>query len=87
MVVKIYLLVARRVADLREEPDPVFRSQADPCYPENSQRDGCYPDNAALPSRFMCWLTESLDRAPARGGADPQPKRSKGSKGSKGSRR
>jgi hypothetical protein len=35
----------------------VFRSQADPCYPENSQQDGCYPDNAALPSRFMCWIT------------------------------
>jgi hypothetical protein len=44
-------------AALREEPDPVFRSQADPCYPENSQQDGCYPDHAALPSRFMCWIT------------------------------
>ena len=39
----------------------MFRSQADPCYPETSQQDGCYPDNAALPSRFMCWITGQAD--------------------------
>jgi hypothetical protein len=56
----------------------VFRSQADPCYPENSQRDGCYPDNAALPSRFRCWLTSQADSSqadsgqPDRGGERPR---------------
>jgi hypothetical protein len=47
----------------------VFRSQADPCYPEDSQQDGCYPDHAALPSRFMCWITGQADPGqPERGG-------------------
>jgi hypothetical protein len=53
----------------------VFRSQADPCYPEDSQQDGCYPDNAALPSRFMCWLTgqaDSGDARPERDGKKPR---------------
>jgi hypothetical protein len=54
----------------------VFRSQADPCYPENSQQDGCYPDNAALPSRFLCWLTGQADSTqdgrPERGGKTPR---------------
>jgi hypothetical protein len=54
----------------------VFRSQADPCYPENSEQDGCYPDNAALPSRFMCWITGQADPAqvaqPERDGKKPR---------------
>jgi hypothetical protein len=53
----------------------VFRSQADPCYPENSQQDGCYPDNAALPSRFMCWITGQADPGfgrPERDGKTPR---------------
>ena len=41
----------------------MFRSQADPCYPESDQQDGCFPDNAALPSRFMCWLIRSPAQA------------------------
>jgi hypothetical protein len=45
----------------------MFRSQADPCYPESDQQDGCYPDNAGLPSRFMCWLTGSPGQASPRG--------------------
>jgi hypothetical protein len=65
-------------AALREEPDPVFRSQADPCYPEDSQQDGCYPDNATLPSRFMCWITgqagpgQAGPGQPERGGKTPR---------------
>jgi hypothetical protein len=54
----------------------VFRSQADPCYPQDSQQDGCYPDNAALPSRFMCWLTGQAAPAqvgrPERDGQKPR---------------
>jgi hypothetical protein len=51
----------------------VFRSQADPCYPETSQQDGCYPDNAALPSRFLCWLTGQADSGrPERDGKTPR---------------
>jgi hypothetical protein len=55
----------------------VFRSQADPCYPDNhSEQDGCYPDNAPLPSRFMCWLAGQADPAqvgrPERGGKKPR---------------
>jgi hypothetical protein len=54
----------------------VFRSQAEPCYPENSQRDGCYPDNAALPSRFMCWLIgQAGSGQPGSGQPDPGGKR------------
>ncbi len=41
----------------------MFRSQAHPCYPESGQQDGCYPDNAAVPSRFMCWVTGSPGQA------------------------
>jgi hypothetical protein len=51
----------------------VFRSQADPCYPENSQQDGCYPDDAALPSRFMCWITgQTGSGRPERDGKMPR---------------
>ena len=51
----------------------MFRSQADPCYPENSQQDGCYPDNAALPSRFMCWLIgQAGSGEPDRGDQGPR---------------
>ena len=51
----------------------MFRSQADPCYPENSQQDGCYPDNAALPSRFMCWfIGQASSGQPDRGGERPR---------------
>jgi hypothetical protein len=51
----------------------VFRSQADPCYPETSQQDGCYPDDAALPSRFMCWLvSQTSSGRPERGGKTPR---------------
>jgi hypothetical protein len=51
----------------------VFRSQADPCYPEDSQQDGCYPDHAALPSRFMCWITgQAGPGGPARDGKKPR---------------
>jgi len=61
----------------------MFRSQADPCYPENGRPDGCYPDNAPLPSRFMCWVVESVDRAAARGDDTAKTKAPKGSKGSR----
>ena len=63
----------------------MFRSQADPCYPESSQRDGCYPDNAALPSRFMCWLIDQAGSGQASSGQrssgqpDPDGKRPRGS--------
>ncbi len=55
----------------------MFRSQADPCYPESGQQDdGCYPDNAALPSRFMCWIIGSPGQAGPwkrdRGGEGPR---------------
>ena len=51
----------------------MFRSQADPCYPETSQQDGCYPDNAALPSRFLCWLTgQAGSDRPERDGKTPR---------------
>jgi hypothetical protein len=53
----------------------MFRSQADPCYPESAQQDGCYPDNAALPARFMCWLIGSPGQAgpgSERGGDRPR---------------
>ena len=54
----------------------MFRSQADPCYPETSQQDGCYPDNAARPSRFLCWITGQADSAqvgrPERDGKTPR---------------
>jgi hypothetical protein len=57
----------------------VFRSQAEPCYPENSQRDGCYPDNAGLPSRFMCWLIDQAGSGQASSGQpDPGGKRPRG---------
>ncbi len=54
----------------------MFRSQAHPCYPESGQQEGCYPDNAALPSRFMCWVTgspgQALPRRHDRGGERPR---------------
>ncbi len=54
----------------------MFRSQADPCYPESDRQDGCYPDNAPLPSRFMCWVTGSPGQAGPRrrdrGGESPR---------------
>ncbi len=51
----------------------MFRSQADPCYPENSQQDGCYPDNAGVPSRFMCWITgQAGSGQPDRGAERPR---------------
>jgi hypothetical protein len=39
----------------------MFRSQARPCYPENSPADGCFPENDTTPSRFKCWVDGSPD--------------------------
>jgi hypothetical protein len=59
----------------------MFRSQAQPCYPETSTPDGCFPDNSASPSPFKCWLDgmpsrtspEDRDAVPAKRPSRPAP--------------
>jgi hypothetical protein len=53
----------------------MFRSQAQPCYPESGHPDGCFPDSPRTPSPFSCWIAGGLDRLRPEdlAGREPQP--------------